>query len=348
MNTLNAGHWEREVVDATVVALRELGVALEVEPPSAGEQRGDLRPDGYAVVRLDGREVRYPVEVKRGLRPSTAALLAAQVGEGLLISDHISPAVGDLLRARGVQYVDSAGNAHLRGAGVLVDVRGRRAREGVARSVRKASPLFTRAGLPVVLAVLEEPRLIEAPLREVQARTTVSLGSVQKVMAHLREQGYRASDTPDEGRWRRLYDGWVAAYLAGPRDDALVGRYSTRLRPDDVVRALADGDVTLSGESAARAAGYDIAPVTLDLYVRDSVGPAVTAGRLRPDPDGTVTVRRPVWTPGSERELGRGGPTHRLAPGPVVYADLLALQDPRGEHLAEEWRSHGTRLQPRT
>lgn len=341
MRNLNASVRQQEVVAEATDALRRLGVSLDIEHLS-GEHTGDLTHDASATVRLDGREVTLMADIKLGLRPSTVGLVHPGIhGEPLLlISDHISAAVGDLLRGRGIQYVDSVGNIYLRSPGILIDVRGRRAPERSPGAGRKASPLFTRAGLPVVLAVLDQPRLLDAPLREVQAHTTVSLGSVQKVMSFLHEQGYRSSESVDEGRWRRLYDGWVAAYLAGPRDGALIGRYSSDRRPRELATLLREADVTPSGEFAAELAGHDIAPVTFDLYVHDSVGPVVQGARLRPDDHGSVSLRRPVWTPRAEEAPRRGSSGHRLAPSPVVYADLLALQDPRADRVAEEWRAH--------
>lgn len=336
MQNVNTSSRQAEVVADASSALRQLGASLQVEAVSDRE-RGDLMHDGLATLRIDGRELTLPVQVKVGLRPSTVGLVTAHLDGGLLIGDHVSAAVGDLLRARGINYVDGAGNAHLRAPGILVDVRGRRPPERKTGAGRKASPLFTRAGLPVVLAVLARPHLLDVPLREVQAHTTVSLGSVQKVMAVLHDQGFRSSSSVDEGGWRRLYDGWVAAHLAGPRDDALIGRYSSDRRPRELAEVLQEADATSSGEWAAQLWGYDIAPVTFDLYAHESVGSILQGARLRPDPEGPVAIRRPSWTPRAERANESG---LRCAPAPVVYADLLALHDPRADKVAEDWRAN--------
>lgn len=341
MQNLNTRHREPEIVAEAVSALRQLGVSLKIEQLSGERLHGDAVHDGTATVRLDGREFTVPFDVKTGLRPSTVGLVFAGLEGGLLIGDHISVAVGDLLRSRGIQYVDSAGNAYLRGPGVLIDVRGRRAPERSPGAGRKASPLFTRAGLSVVLAILNQPHLLEAPLREVQTHTTVSLGSVQKVVSFLHDNGYRTAESADAGQWRRLYDGWVAAYLAGPRDDALIERYSSERSPRDLMGALKEVDATSSGEWAAYLAGYDISPVTFDLYVHDSVGSVVQGARLRPDPDGPVVLRSPSWAARTEQESRASNIRPRMAPSPVVYADLLALQDPRADTVAREWRAGG-------
>lgn len=338
MKTLNTLARDQEIVSRAVSHLRHLGVSLHVELSSEGAERGDVMGDGSARLHIDGRDLTMPVQIKTGLRPSTVGLVSARAEGGLLIGDHITPVVGDLLRARRIHYVDSVGNASIRGPGIVIEVRGRRAGSGSASATRETPSLFTPAGLPVVLAILNQPQLLDVPLREVQERTTVSLGSVQKVVSFLRDQGYRSTDEPGQGRWRRLYDGWVAAYLAGPRDKALIGSYTSDRRPRDLIQLLADVDVTASGECAAHLAGYDIAPASLDLYVRDSLGPVIRGARLRPDPEGPVVLRRRSWTDRAERESRGGVSGERLAPAPVVYADLLALQDPRANKIATAWR----------
>lgn len=334
MNTLER---EQGLVDRAIAHLRDLGMSLHVDLSQQPGGATGLRHDGVATLTIDGRQLTLPVEVKTGLRPATIGLVAPYVRGGLLISDHITPSVGELLRRREIQYVDGAGNASIRGPGIVVDVRGRRAVTGP--STRERSPLFTRAGLPVVLAILNDPTLLDGPMRSVQEHTTVSLGSVQKVTSFLRTQGYRP--TPDDrqsGTWQRLYDGWVAAYLAGARDKTLIGRYSSDRRPRDLAQALDGIAATPSGEAAAYLAGYDIAPTSFDLYVHDAPGPVIRDARLRPDPEGRVVLRESSWTVRAEDVSRSGGAGQRLAPGPVVYADLLAQQDPRTDEIAKEWR----------
>lgn len=339
MEMLNVGSRDREIITAAAFQLRDLGVSLDVTPHPAGDPATRSPHDGIATLSVDGRKLVLPVEIKRGLRPSTVGLVSEQIDGGLLLGDHITSAVGDLLRARRIQYVDSVGNASIRGSGIIIEVRGRRVPTAQSATGSEASPLFTRAGLPVVLALLNEPDLLEAPLREVQARTTVSLGSVQKVMSFLRDRGRPLAADPSDGAWRRLYDGWVAAYLAGPRDKALIGRYSSDRRPRELVQLLGDVAATPSGEGAAHLAGYDIMPSSFDLYVHDSVGPVIREARLRPDPAGPVSLRHPTWTVQAEQRARRGASGERLAPTPVVYADLLAQEDPRTNAVAKEWRT---------
>lgn len=337
MRKLNTALRAQEIISGVRSHLRDLGVSLEVELSAKGGGGEGETPDGSATLLVDGHELTLPVEIKSGLRPSTVGLVPVGIEGGLLLSDHITPAVGELLRGRRIQYADSVGNASIRGSGLVIEVQGRRAVS--AAGSREASPLFTPAALPVVLAVLNEPQLLDAPLREVQQRTTVSLGTVQKVMSYLRDQNHLAVQGPQGHGWRRLYDGWTAAYLSGPRDNALIGRYSSDHRPRDLVRLLGGIDATPSGEAAAHLAGYDIAPSTFDLYVRDSMGPVIRAARLRPDPKGAVSLLDPSWTSLAEEESGRGKSGEQLAPAPVVYADLLAQQDPRITEIAMEWRS---------
>jgi hypothetical protein len=324
------------ILAAAASALAARGVRLTWRLDDKGEGAG---ADGDIHVDVDGVQTTLPLQVKAQLRPSTIGLVAAPGERGtLLATAHVTATVGRLLRERGISYVDTAGNAFISAPGIRIEIGGLKP---PTTATATPAPLFGRAALPVVLAILNAPQLIDAPLRDIQARTHVSLGSTQKVVKALRSAGYtrapgRDATRGDREHWHRLLDGWVAAYAGGARDANLLGRYSSDFPIADLVARGTQLPAVLSGEAAASLAGGDLRPATLDLYLHGDLGPLITAARLRPDPAGTISVRKAFWTPLAEAD-GAGHTPAALAPAPVVYADLIALADPRTQEAARRW-----------
>lgn len=68
----------------------------------------------------------YQVQVKPRVSPSSAAATRAIGRRTLVITLHVSDAVGEISRRQNIQYVDAAGNMYLRWPGLRIDVRGRK------------------------------------------------------------------------------------------------------------------------------------------------------------------------------------------------------------------------------
>lgn len=312
-------------------------------------RNGDgFTPDCFVTIEVEDRHPWVmPLEYKSQLRPSTVGLLRELHPGALVVSHHITRAVGELLRERGLNYVDGAGNASLRQRGLIVEIEGRMP-AGASSGSKATSSIFTSGGMPVVLALLNRPDLISAPLREIQARSHVSLGTVQKVVETLRRDGLkdlREGGPQQRARWRRLLDGWVSAYLAGTRDKLSIGRFRTDRPMSFFMEMLPALPATVSGEAAAALLGYGIRPATVDLYVKDSPGPLVHKARLRADPDGWIFVRKASWTSLAEFDTRR--PTaDNVAPAPVLYADLIAHGDSRLDDISRELERRDPYLRP--
>lgn len=324
-------------------SLAARGVTLRWDETAAD----DAGVDGRVSVEFDGRRAEFPYESKSQLRPSTIPVLRSAPGSGaVIVSSHITTTVGQLLRDRGLHYADAAGNTFLTAPGLHIEIEGKRPKAD--RRPHQSGSLFTPAALPVILAILTEPKLAAAPLREIQDQTSVSIGTVFKVREVLRRRGIDDPLTESSGsgvrdRWRQLFEGWVAAYIERAPKTAV--RFRSDLSPRQLKQALAGVDGTLSGEAAASVKGFDIRPASLDLYYRGKLGPIVKDLRLRRDPAGPVSVRSPIWAETMDAPTDRNRP-NRLAPAPVIYADIAALNDPRADSLLKELRTHDSTLRP--
>ena len=349
MNTRGPGADRmHEDLSGAVDALARYGIKMILHGVENLRNGDSFRPDCSVTIELEDRHPWVmPLEYKSQLRPSTVGLLRELRPGALVVSHHITRAVGELLRERGLNYVDAAGNASLRYAGVVVEIE-RRASSLDSQARPATTSLFTPAAMPVVLSLLNNPDLLFAPLREIQARSHVSLGTVQKVVEALRRDGLkdlREGGPQQRARWRRLLDGWVSAYLAGTRDKLSIGRFNTDRQLPHFMELLPSLPAAVSGEAAAALLGYSIRPGTVDLYVKDNPGPLVQKARLRADPDGWIFVRRASWTSRAEFDTRR--PTaDNVAPAPVLYADLIAHGDSRLDDISRELERRDPYLRP--
>lgn len=256
-------------------------------------------------------------------------------------------------RAMGIWFADTAGNAYVRSADVLIDVRGRRPRSLSSRTgghpdqehTPHSANLFSAGRAQVVTALLTWPDLAAGPVRKVAAAAGVSTGRAHSALALLEQVGYLHEGALREDRVDELLDLWAAAYPQGLGSKLDVASYDTASTiseaRDEVLRQTSDDNGTdmleLSGESVP---GLGLTtPLDLIVYTQDWDPRCAVRHRWRAAAtraDAQVHIRRRFWTDPRDEETGKSRAP--VAPWPVVYADLLATNDPRLTEVAKDWR----------
>ncbi len=356
---------------ATVRALEGHGITVRAGGGGSAADRGRC-----VTVTVEGRSRSYAVEARPRMSAAVAAALDVPPGLPPLV---VAPVIGDaaagVLRARGVDFADAAGNVRLAWEGVLVDVRGRRPPRGT-RVPRPAAAAraFTRSGAQVIFVLLSRGDAATLSLRELARIGGVSLGTAQIVVDDLTRAGFL---TPGPGaralvRGGELLSRWTEAYvvsLAGKLSLASFSVPDPHWWDDTDLRAagllvggdLAAGFVDTSGPTAAT------------LYA-EHVPTALVADHRwrRDDARGTLHVRRRFWQSDDDADARPGRPDGTgsaplaqavpmqpipaplvrsvaaplakpvaapLVPAPLVYADLIASGDPRRRVHAELLRA---------
>ncbi len=259
----------------------------------------------------------------------------------LLVARHIPDPVADVLRARGVDHADAAGNVHLSWSGLRIDVSGRRPRMSPPPRVpdTTAARAFTRSGTKVVFALLSWSDLAARPVREIATTSGVSVGTVHTVVHELTAAGYLREGTSGRtlNRGGELLDRWAEAYTVTLSRKLPIASFVL----PDADRAgeletdlLAEG-AQLGGELAAHRVDPHLHPASATFYVERLPAAVVAKYRMRPD-TGTVHLRKRFWT--------RLDDTSPLVPSPLVYADLVSSGDPRQREHAERIRGADDRL----
>lgn len=320
--------------------LRDVGLEMRVEQ-ATGRHGAVLGPQvsdhENAVVQLSRRSMQhtYFLAFGPGMTFGDAVGVAVPAELTLLIaSDHISEKTSISLRAAGIQYLDRSGNASIRFDDVLVDVRGRkRTSPPEPQQHRRATNPFSPRRAQVVSALLTWPRLARATTREIARAAGVSVGQAHETMHMLTESGHLLQNAGTLHGLRELLEIWTAAYPTGLGPRLALAAFR------DTVGAPPTGDaaneVWVSGESAVPQL---IRPVTTTLYV-ESLDPALpVTNRWRADGPPNVFIRRKFWSVPDDNDDGHRVDGIRLAPWPLVYADLMSSGDARQREVAQEWR----------
>jgi hypothetical protein len=335
---------EQRLTRAALERLSEYGLRSEVlalEHADPGETR---RLD--AVLRLTARSGAtrtYGTEVKKRLTPELATSITLPTRlPVLLVSTHISEPVAERLRARGIDYLDTAGNAHLAWDDVLVDVRGRR-NPAIPRSRTspRAAGAFGRSGLRVVFVLLSWPDMASRPFRVLAEASGASLGTVKAVIDELTGAGYFYSGAEGRrmARGGELLDRWSEAYSITLHASLALGEFSVddlSWWPDSETEMRSMG-IQVGGEAGAGLIDSHLRPASLTLYAEQLPGRFIGRHRLaRAEGGGNVHLRQRFWRVPEQESW--------LVPSPLIYADLLASGDPRQREHGERIRTSDDRL----
>ena len=197
----------RTLVEAVHARLREYGVDCTVRH----ERSPLVRADATLALRWAGSHQRFSLYAMPAIRLSEVLAARDEAVRAMVTAPWISPRIGEQLREAGVCYVDSVGNASVRFGTVLIEIAGRprppraeRTGQGMASepaaASRRTSTLLTPANRRVVAALLDDPALPTATLREIAAAAGVSLGQAHKAVALLADAGFHRDRLSDDQR----------------------------------------------------------------------------------------------------------------------------------------------------
>lgn len=323
--------------------LSDLGVHVDIDSTTfRRSERGSTR------VRLSRGRSTQEYTLLWGPKVTLSDLRAAAHDLPTMVTTtSLSPRSVDAFRRAGVQYVDVAGNAWVEFGDVLIDVQGRHSPRDEGRSLH-ATPgnLFSTARAQVAFTLLAWPESWNAPQREVAEAAGVSLGQANNALAMFRQAGFEPGFGVKRGE---MLDLWAAAFPTGLAQKLTLAAYNGSVDSLEKVhaedRVFLAGDVLLSGEAAAQGM---LRPGSLTVYVEHLDPRLPLRNRWRSDGPPNIFVRRKFWTTPKSATHDYDGPLVGLrnAPWPLVYADLLASDDPRVRGVAKEWKERFARPGP--
>lgn len=301
------------------------GIQAEFLPGSPDST--ELFRDGQ--IRLYGLEidVSLNVEIRESINDSILGRIALQIRNHpkgyILVANYVPPFLAKRMKELQIQFIDSAGNGYLNIPPVIVCVIGNKPDSRVA--IPTADRLFSVGGIRIIFSLLCKPSLLNTSFREIATTAGVSLGTTAGVMKNLTDQNHLA-EIPGRGRTllkkKELAEKWTDAYNSKLRSKQLMGRYSTS-------KALFWKDEQINLENAlwgGEVAAYKLIPYVkpevITLYANRPVDDLIRALKLRKDEKGPIELRERFW----QFDDPDNSP---IVPPLLVYADLLAIGDPR-------------------
>lgn len=325
---------QERILDTAVVALgRTTGITAHVHPVTVGRHRAT---DAIIEVETDRYKHRFGAEVKTVDRFATPAMLKAQ-GEAvhdppLLVAPYITREVAEYCRQLRLPFIDTAGNAYLEAAGLLVYVVGQaRPVEPRPGNFRALNP----AGLKLTFALLCRPRLLDDNYRNIATAAGVALGTVGADMKDLEARGFFNLETHPHLRKlldpKRMLEEWVTHYPITLRPKLKLGRF--RADPERLQHtALAPLNAYWGGEPAAEKLTRYLKPAHFTIYTGEPIAKLVAAGRMRAEAAGNVEILEKFWKFPAAHADKNDAPD--VVPPILAYADLLATNDGRNVEAA--------------
>lgn len=253
----------------------------------------------------------------------------------LLIADYVNANAAKRLRDKGIQFIDTAGNASIDRPGLKILIRGNSHPVKMAfyEAGQPSVRAFQRKGLILIYHLLTRPELATASLRTIASESGVSHGTADNVIKALEVGGFVAKG---RGGRRRLLDKhklmkrWVAGYgeTLGPK--LTIGMFYSENTDWWGTPDIQELSATWGGEiAAAQYTGY-LSPQIATLFLpRANFSTLMQRHRLRKastSEDANLRIMERFW---DETETENGF-VHPL----LAYADLLYSDDTRNAETA--------------
>ena len=251
----------------------------------------------------------------------------------MLFAPHIGRPLAEYLVGKNVNFVDEAGNCHVRlGTSIMALIEGRRAvpRAALGRGLGLSGHL-------VLFAILAKPEVLDSSIRTLAERAGVSKTAVEHLLARLTQEGavVRGRNRRHLQNQKTLLDRWLNGYATLVRPRLLVGQYRT---PDAdpsslegrIEQALTDDTPWGWGGGAAvnRLMGFYRGSKTV-LHLADSSEETIRRLKALPSKEGELFVLR---TPG---HIAFEGAAPRTVHPLLVYTELLTEGTERAREAAE-------------
>ncbi len=147
--------------------------------------------NGMAALRLDGN-INLTAEVKKTLPGNIGAIIQRlqwmpDPKHRILVAEYITAQKAEQLKQAKIQFLDTVGNAYIHQPPFFIYIRGNK-KEKVVNTTRPGKA-FQPAALKIVLALLIEDELANAPYRTIAQRAGVALETTGAVLEDLAQQG---------------------------------------------------------------------------------------------------------------------------------------------------------------
>lgn len=321
---------EQEILSTALENLKRVIVSNNFWVNEIEKESGD----GQILITLGVTRLRLNVEVKKELRAIHLLGIyeAAKANHPfILVTERISPNVKEELRKNGINYLEANGNIHLKDLGSLLFIDSNSALPIKKEQINRA---FTKIGLKVVFQFLLDESLLNAPYREIAARSGIALGNVNYVLNGLKEKGYLIKKDKNQYQLlnkKELLETWVQKYEEKLKPELLIGNFrflNATMIDDWKGMKLLPGKTFWGAEPAGNLLTGYLRPAVLTFYTQEPKAELIKKYRLVPDPKGNVILCKQFWEQDQQDST--------TVPPLLVYADLINTNDQRCIETAQK------------
>ena len=244
-------------------------------------------------------------------------------GNALFVANYIAPTAKKLLKKKGINYLDAAGNCFIHYDDLLIFVEGQKI---TPLRYKAEGKLWTAPGLKYIWAILQNPALVNDTYRKQAETAGVALGRIGDFINDLKNGAWLAKTS---NGWllendKILLEKWTDLYPRVLKPKLLIGnfRFARNAIPDKLPKEMLWG-----GEQAAANTTRFLQPEIYTIYTWADKQDTMKKLQLLPDPNGKVLLYEGFW-----KRLFDG---NELAPPTIVYADLLGTGDSRNLEAAQ-------------
>jgi hypothetical protein len=290
------------------------------------------------LLRIENDE--FTVIVKSAVRNSNSGLVISQIEQirqnsylpNLLVSEYIAKAAAIEFKKRGINYLDSAGNAFVRHGNLFICIDGQKA---IRKEKTNQSRAFQEAGLKIIFTILASPGSLQYPYRKLADIADVSVGSLSYVMSELEELNYllKTNNRKTIKNHERLIERWVTAYneVLRPR----LVRKRMKFLQNEQVKSWSEltnfaltHPVLWGGEPGAVLYGANLRPEKFIMYSNSALSEIAKAFKMVPDPNGEIEILQKFWTfEESDKQS---------VPALLIYSDLMLSGSARNADIANQ------------
>ncbi len=298
------------------------------------EQKGLPTLDGMLSLVLANEVSTYNVEIKGELRNQALPQIYLHNEEFkpfMLVASRISSAIKKQLQINNVAYLEANGNFYLKEGNKMFWID---AHKPLKIENDNRNRAFTKTGLKVLFAFLENPTLINLSYRQIAEQTGTSIGNITNIIQGLKQENFILSinkNTLKLNNVESLITKWVDGFTKNLKPTLRIGTFRF-LKEDDL---LAWKDLELEttksvwgGEPAGDLLTNYLHPAEFTLYTDESRNELIKNYKLIPDVKGNVKVYQKFWKIDNS--------TQKTAPPLIVYADLMAISDRRCIETAQK------------
>lgn len=261
------------------------------------------------IFRLSGSwgDRHYYIKVIPKLTPALADLVIHQIktspapknSSPLLISHYISPQMAALLKQKGIEYADCAGNLYLNQMPLYIEIGGQKH----TSKPPGADRLFRSAGLKLIYLLLRNRQAIHATYRVLADDAGIALGAIGDLFGELEKRGNLTTDAQGQRQLcaiEELLQRWQLGYMETLRPKLFLQRcqlasgYSVEQLPQLLQQSTDSKQILIGGELGAALLTSGFQPRSAILYLDPELQlKTMLRLHLLPDQNGEIILMQP-------------------------------------------------------